>query len=371
MTDIVTREQAKQSGAVRYFTGKPCAHGHVDFRFTSIGSCVACSRVNSMKKYKHTTNKRRKVVDTPSLIREATQVHGDKYTYDRTVFISAKQKVVVTCKAHGDFETRPDNLIHGKGCRVCKNEGISRRCNAGREGFIAKSQALYGDVYDYKNVDYVDSHTKVEISCKIHGAFWQTPTNHLTGKDACAGCNHTRSRGEAEIADFRALIESRAADHAIWQAKCDEAVFELPHLERCADQDRDFVERMLLALKRLDLIADRAGLFLGIPRACDGDLFAQHVFGVQRFAETAFVVRDDVRGGGEDMARRAVVALQPDHLRSGEVVLEPQDVIDLGAAPAVDRLVVVADAANVLWRCRGFDLRCRRVGLPGCGQQCA
>ena len=49
----------------------------------------------------------------------------------------------------------------------------------------------------------------------------------------------------------------------------------------------------------------------------------------------------------EDVALGAVVALQPDHLGAGEVRLEAQDVVDLGAAPAVDRLVVVADAADV------------------------
>ena len=48
------------------------------------------------------------------------------------------------------------------------------------------------------------------------------------------------------------------------------------------------------------------------------------------------------------MAGRAIVALQPDHLRSGEVLLEAQDVADLRTAPAVDPLVVVADAGDVL-----------------------
>ncbi len=48
------------------------------------------------------------------------------------------------------------------------------------------------------------------------------------------------------------------------------------------------------------------------------------------------------------MRRGAVVALQPDHLRAGEIALEPQDVVHLGAAPAIDRLIVVADAADVL-----------------------
>ena len=56
---------------------------------------------------------------------------------------------------------------------------------------------------------------------------------------------------------------------------------------------------------------------------------------------------DEVRGGAEDVGGRAVVALQPDHLGAGEILLEAQDVVDLGAAPAIDRLVVVADAADV------------------------
>ena len=70
-------------------------------------------------------------------------------------------------------------------------------------------------------------------------------------------------------------------------------------------------------------------------------------------------------GGGEDVGGRAVVALEPDDLGAGEVVLEAQDVVDLGAAPAVDRLVVVADAADVLRaRAAGFWRRAVWRGQP-------
>ena len=46
-------------------------------------------------------------------------------------------------------------------------------------------------------------------------------------------------------------------------------------------------------------------------------------------------------GGG------AVVALQPHDLGTWEVLLEAQDIVHLGAPPAIDRLVVVADAADI------------------------
>ena len=74
--------------------------------------------------------------------------------------------------------------------------------------------------------------------------------------------------------------------------------------------------------------------------------------GPQRLAQPALVVGDQAGGRAQDVRGRAVVALQPDDLGAGEILLEAQDVVDLGAAPAVDRLVVVADAADVL-RCPG------------------
>jgi len=46
------------------------------------------------------------------------------------------------------------------------------------------------------------------------------------------------------IADFGALVKSRAADDAIGQAEGDEAILELAHLERGAHENCDLVEAM-------------------------------------------------------------------------------------------------------------------------------
>lgn len=40
--EVVSRKEAKVRGAVRYFTGNPCKHGHVTVRYTSTGQCAAC-----------------------------------------------------------------------------------------------------------------------------------------------------------------------------------------------------------------------------------------------------------------------------------------------------------------------------------------
>lgn len=40
---IVSRQEAKERGLTRYFTGKPCKHGHVDEKYVVNGSCVVCT----------------------------------------------------------------------------------------------------------------------------------------------------------------------------------------------------------------------------------------------------------------------------------------------------------------------------------------
>ena len=39
---IITRQEAVQQGLSRYFTGKPCKHGHIAERMRSNGRCIVC-----------------------------------------------------------------------------------------------------------------------------------------------------------------------------------------------------------------------------------------------------------------------------------------------------------------------------------------
>lgn len=51
-------------------------------------------------------------------------------------------------------------------------------------------------MYNYSKVNYKNAHTPVEIICKKHGSFWQTPNKHLDGK-GCPKCFY--SKGEIMI----------------------------------------------------------------------------------------------------------------------------------------------------------------------------
>src|SRR6185369_4489315 len=124
-----------------------------------------------------------------------------------------------------------------------------------------------------------------------------------------------------------------------------------------------------------DLLTDRARFFLAVPRAGHLYLFAQFVFSAQRLTESAFVMSDEVGRSRKNMSGTAIISLQADDLRTGEIVVEAQDVIDFRTAPAVDRLIIIADAANVFGNAREVYILLRRfearwrpeTGLRGVG----
>ena len=185
---------------------------------------------------------------------------------------------------------------------------------------------------------------------RAQGRFAQAPARRIV--DSLEGEIVVVLDGDAAIgqrvADFLALVEARAADHAIGQAHGDEAFLELAGLEAGPHQDGDLRELVLVALQSLDLLADGAGFLVAVPDAAQRDALALLGVGPQRLSEAALIVRDEVRRRGQDVRCRTVVTLQPHDGGVGEVLFEAQDVADLGAAPAVDRLVVVADAAHIL-----------------------
>jgi protein-arginine kinase activator protein McsA len=54
-----------------------------------------------------------------------------------------------------------------------------------QEEFLDRCYDTHGDLYDYSKLVYVNSGTKVEIICKVHGSFWQRANTHIMGH----GCN--------------------------------------------------------------------------------------------------------------------------------------------------------------------------------------
>ena len=86
-----------------------------------------------------------------------------------------------------------------------------------------------------------------------------------------APCATTRKIGQ-RVADFLALVETRAADDAVVEAERDETVLEFAHLEGGAHEDRHVVELVAIALRLLDGLADGAGFLLRIPGGVDMDL---------------------------------------------------------------------------------------------------
>jgi len=56
-------------------------------------------------------------------IKEAIQIHLNKYDYSKTNYIMDRTKVTIICKIHGEFEQTPDSHIHQKaGCPLCVNK---------------------------------------------------------------------------------------------------------------------------------------------------------------------------------------------------------------------------------------------------------
>lgn len=67
---------------------------------------------------------------------------------------------------------------------------------------VAKFQEVQGDKYDYSRVSYKTMHTKVDILCKIHGIFSQTPNAHIRQNQGCPKCSndllHNKQRSTTE-----------------------------------------------------------------------------------------------------------------------------------------------------------------------------
>ena len=192
--------------------------------------------------------------NTEEFIKESKKKFGGKFSYEKTKYVTAETKIIITCKKHGDFETTPNkhlnskygfvelakesmSMTHEEYMGVLKQEnstvldeynikdtykGFDKKLiiedkEYGEQFLITagnllktkpsivsaknpnslitkKSQKIHGSLYDYSLVRYKNAFELVEIICPVHGVFKQSPASHLSGS-GCPKCAHKHSNG--------------------------------------------------------------------------------------------------------------------------------------------------------------------------------
>ena len=137
-----------------------------------------------MKPGQHTDKFKRRFLE------KSQKRYGDQFTYEKVVYTTSANKVVITCADHGDFECTPNNFLHQSfGCRACAKEhhgkphGIVTKAD-----FIAKATEFHGLRYDYDKVSFDTLQSYIVIICPKHGEFTQQAKFHLKGS-GCKRCN--------------------------------------------------------------------------------------------------------------------------------------------------------------------------------------
>ena len=146
----------------------------------------------------------REKLTTDSFIEKAKVVHGNKYDYSKVKYKNHMTKVCIICPEHGEFWQRPNGHLRGAGCPTCGIEIRNNHLALTKEEFLSRSRQTHGDKYDYSEVEYVNSSTKVCIICPTHGKFYQLPIDHYKGRGcpACAGHKRLDEKGFYEGARF-------------------------------------------------------------------------------------------------------------------------------------------------------------------------
>ena len=127
-------------------------------------------------------------IDTKNFIEKAEKVHGSRYNYSKVEYKNSKENVCIICSDHGEFFQRPNYHNLGSGCPRCAFDSVGDTMRLTTENFIERAKDVHGDNYDYDKAEYKDNKTPVEIFCKVHGYFSQTPNVHLQGH-GCPKCN--------------------------------------------------------------------------------------------------------------------------------------------------------------------------------------
>jgi len=127
-------------------------------------------------------------MNSKTFIEKSIKIHSSHFDYSFVDYVNSKKKIKIICKIHNILFEQQPYLHLQNGCPICRI--------AYKDNFIKNSNKIHNNKYDYSLINYKNNHSHVDIICKVHGKFTQTPQHHLRGF-GCFECS--KSKGETII----------------------------------------------------------------------------------------------------------------------------------------------------------------------------
>ena len=157
------------------------------------------------------------------------------------------------------------------------------------------------------------------------------------------------------ILHLTAVVEARAADDLVGNAEAHQLIFDHPAHRVRSIEDGDIAPTFALVVQPADLVRHPLRLVALVVGVIAHDGGPGSGVGPQLLRLTSEVVGDHRVRRVEDRLRRPVVLLEHDHGAVGKRGFELQDVAHVCPAELVDRLIRVADDADIAMLTRELD----------------
>lgn len=180
-----------------------------------------------------------KRLSTKEFIERAKELYGDKFDYSKTEYITARQKVIITCPEHGDFEILPQHHLEGKssgGCRKCGIREINRNKRFTKEKFLERVKSIKG--LSFEKTIYKNKRSRVIVTCDIHGDY-QTTAEVLLKGHGCPKCKYSFGENiiEALFKRENIIFEQQKTFKGLSYKRLLKFDFYLPEYKTCIEFD--------------------------------------------------------------------------------------------------------------------------------------
>jgi G:T-mismatch repair DNA endonuclease (very short patch repair protein) len=130
---------------------------------------------------------------TEMFIAKAKEIHGSKYSYERSIYTHNQDKLTITCPIHGDFSQRAIYHLQGNGCKYCGKEKVMETVINSK---VYTVQETLEDLKKFPNLSfpYIESEysratSEITCICKFHGEFKDTFRRLKLSKHGCVKCS--------------------------------------------------------------------------------------------------------------------------------------------------------------------------------------